>query len=67
MNLTDQILERDTISIIIEKELPGECCIRGYHVYKDNDWLAQENWEHLESLSRNKDRRTYQIVVGLLD
>jgi len=37
MNLTDLILECDIIPILVEKELAIECCIRGYHVYQDQD------------------------------
>ena len=36
-NLTDLILECDIIPILVEKDLAIECCIRGYHVYQDQD------------------------------
>ena len=39
-SLTDQILKSDVIPILIEKELEGQCCVRGHHVYESN-WDAK--------------------------
>ena len=39
-SLTDPILKSDVIPIVIKKELEGECCVRGHHVYESN-WDAK--------------------------
>ena len=39
-SLTDPILKSDVTPIVIKKELEGECCVRGHHVYESN-WDAK--------------------------
>ena len=41
-NLTQALLTKDLeISIILEREFPAACCIRGYHIYNWAQWTAE--------------------------
>ena len=41
-NLTQALLTKDSeITIILEREFPAACCIRGYHIYNWTQWTAE--------------------------